>query len=168
MHGNEVKSILFVCLGNICRSPLAEGVFGQVLRERGLSLKLDSAGTRAWHVGSPPDPRSIEVARRFGIDIGAQRARRIAPEDFDDFDLILAMDETNLAELRALAPENKRIHLFLGYATGRAEEVPDPYYGVDGGFTAVYHMIRDASDMLVEKLALRASAPISGQASSIT
>jgi protein-tyrosine phosphatase len=146
MHGNEVKSILFVCLGNICRSPLAEGVFGQVLRERGLSLKLDSAGTRAWHVGSPPDP----------------------PEDFDDFDLILAMDETNLAELRALAPENKRIHLFLGYATGRAEEVPDPYYGVDGGFTAVYHMIRDASDMLVEKLALRASAPISGQASSIT
>lgn len=170
MSAKSAASILFVCLGNICRSPLAEGVMGQVLAERGLAgtVRLDSAGTGAWHVGSPPDPRSIEVAARHGIDISAQRARKVRPEDFDAFDLVLGMDASNVANLRALSRGRPNIHLFLGHALGRAIDVSDPYYGQGDGFERVYHMIREASEALVPLLAGRTvSEPNKGQASSI-
>jgi protein-tyrosine phosphatase len=149
-------SILFVCLGNICRSPLAEGVFAAVAEAagRGGEFALDSAGTGAWHVGSQPDRRSVEVAARHGIDITAQRARKIANDDFSRFDLILAMDRSNLADLRARAPADGsgRVHLFLGYAGGIERDVPDPYYGGADGFENVYLMIRDASERLLSRL----------------
>jgi protein-tyrosine phosphatase len=150
------KSILFVCLGNICRSPLAEGVFADVARQagRGGEFHLDSAGTGAWHVGSPPDRRSIAVAASYGIDITRQSARQVEPEDFSSFDLLLAMDRSNLADLRARAPEaaHDRIHLFLDYCSGLPRDVPDPYYGGPDGFENVYRMIREASESLLSRL----------------
>ncbi len=148
-------SILFVCLGNICRSPLAEGIFRQVAIEHGMADRIhtDSAGTGGWHVGSPPDSRSVEVAARYGIDISGQRCRKIRQEDFDSFDLILGMDRSNIDNLNAIAPRDTRnINLFLNYAQGVSVEVPDPYYGGPDGFDSVYHMIRDGSEALVSKL----------------
>ncbi|PWK76130.1 low molecular weight protein-tyrosine-phosphatase [Aminobacter sp. AP02] len=170
MSEKPVKSILFVCLGNICRSPLAEGVFRAVLAERGLedAYTIDSAGTGGWHAGSAPDPRSIDIAALHGIDISAQQARKVVASDFDSFDLILGMDRSNVDDLNALAPQqgSGRVALFLGHATGRAQDVPDPYYGGEDGFVAVYRMIREASEALAERLAARASVPLSGHASS--
>lgn len=149
-------SILFVCLGNICRSPLAEGVFAETARAAGResAFLIDSAGTGAWHVGSPPDPRSIEIAARNGIDISTQRARKVAPDDFERFDLILGMDSSNVADLRAHAPglRSGRIHLFLDYAGGHQRDIPDPYYGGPDGFAKVYRMIREASEAMLSKL----------------
>ncbi len=166
------RSILFVCLGNICRSPLAEGVFAAVLAERGIAqdFLLDSAGIGGWHAGSAPDPRSIAIAKTYGVDISGQKARKVAPADFSRFDLILGMDRSNVDELRALAPAvaKDRIHLFLDFAGGRAKDVPDPYYGGAEGFADVYRMIRVASEALAAKLGARGSTPASGQASSIT
>lgn len=165
------RSILFVCFGNICRSPLAEGVFAAVLAERGIAqdFVLDSAGIGGWHAGSAPDLRSIAVARTHGVDISCQKARKVAPADFLRFDLILGMDRSNVDDLHDLAPASAkdRIHLFLDFAGGRAKDVPDPYYGGEDGFSDVYRMIR-ASEALAEKLGARASAPPSGHASSIT
>lgn len=170
MSEKPVKSILFVCLGNICRSPLAEGVFRAVLAERGLDgeYTIDSAGTGGWHAGSAPDPRSIAVAAQHGIDIAAQQARKVVARDFERFDLILGMDRSNLDDLRSLAPEGsvERVELFLGQATGGPRDVPDPYYGGEDGFLAVYRMIREASEALADRLDARASTPLSGQASS--
>jgi len=166
-------AILFVCLGNICRSPLAEGVFTTVLRERGMEhlFEIDSAALGDWHVGQPPDPRSVAAAGRNGIDISSQICRQLNPEDFGRFDLIFGMDRENIRRLKLLAPEGtrERIHLFLQYALGRTEEVPDPYYEGDESFDAVYRMIREASEALADKLADRAfSVRRSGQASSTT
>ncbi|RWM03834.1 MAG: low molecular weight phosphotyrosine protein phosphatase [Mesorhizobium sp.] len=170
MSAKPIKSILFVCLGNICRSPLAEGVLRTVLadRERGEGMVLDSAATSGWEVGSAPDPRSIAVAVNHGIDISGQRARKIALADFSRFDLILGMDRSNVRDLKALAPQTARdrIHLYLDFATGSEREVPDPYYDGPEEFASVYRMIREASDALANRLDARASAPTSGQASS--
>ncbi len=170
MSEKPVKSILFVCLGNICRSPLAEGVFRAVLAERGLDgqYTIDSAGTGGWHAGSAPDPRSIAVAAEHGIDITAQQARKVVARDFERFDLILGMDRSNVDDLRALAPSGAvdRVELFLGNAKDGPKDVPDPYYGGEDGFSAVYRMIREASEALVDRLDARASLPFSGQASS--
>ncbi|MDX8479097.1 low molecular weight protein-tyrosine-phosphatase [Mesorhizobium sp. VK24D] len=170
MSAKPIKSILFVCLGNICRSPLAEGVFRAVWAERGegRGMVLDSAATSGWEVGSAPDPRSIAVATSHGIDISGQRARRIAPEDFTRFDLILGMDRSNVRDLKALAPQaaRDRIHLYLEFATGTGRDVPDPYYEDQQAFAAVYRMIREASEALAKRLEARASAPANGQASS--
>ncbi|TIT86333.1 MAG: low molecular weight phosphotyrosine protein phosphatase, partial [Mesorhizobium sp.] len=142
MSAKPIKSILFVCLGNICRSPLAEGVLRAVLAERGTGhdIVLDSAATSGWEVGSAPDPRSIAIAIRHGIDISGQRARRIAPEDFARFDLILGMDRSNVRDLKALAPQaaRDRIHLFLKFASGNQRDVPDPYYEDQQAFASVY------------------------------
>ncbi|RFC68422.1 low molecular weight protein-tyrosine-phosphatase [Mesorhizobium denitrificans] len=164
-------SVLFVCLGNICRSPLAEGLFRDAVRKRGWDNRfvIDSAGIGAWHQGSPPDPRSIAVAARYGIDISDQRARKIRPDDFERFDLVMAMDRSNVDDLRRVAePEARgRIHLFNQYALGPVRDVPDPYYGGNDGFESVYRMLREASDGLAIKLGERMSAP-SGQASSTT
>jgi protein-tyrosine phosphatase len=170
MSAKAQISVLFVCLGNICRSPLAEGVFRQALEARGISdgFVLDSAGTGAWHVGSAPDPRSIAIATQHWIDISRQKARKIVPSDFDRFDLILGMDLSNCEELVAIAPQaaRDRIHLFMDYAGMGKVEVPDPYYGGADGFLTVYRMIRDASEALAARLDWRASEAVSGQASS--
>ncbi len=147
--------ILFVCLGNICRSPLAEGIMRAVVGEAGRDsdFVIDSAGTGGWHVGSAPDPRSIAVAARNGIDIAAQRCRRIEPADFESFDLILAMDRSNLDDLLALAPAPARpkVHMFLAYASGQDKEIGDPYYGGADGFDRAYRIIRDASLSLIDR-----------------
>ena len=168
MSLKPINSILFVCLGNICRSPLAEGVFRAVWAERGRGrdMLLDSAATSGWEVGSAPDPRSIAVAMRHGIDISGQRARKVRREDFSRFDLILGMDRSNVADLKALAPARDRVHLFLEFAHGQARDVPDPYYDGPEAFTEVYRMIREPSEALATRLAARASLPDSGQASS--
>ena len=152
------KSILFVCLGNICRSPLAEGVFRSVLAERGMEddFLIDSAGMGDWHAGQAPDHRAIAVARTNGLDISAQQARAITEADFERFDLILGMDRKNIRELKEIAPDafRDKIQLFLDYAGGTGE-VPDPYFGDAAGFAEVYRMIRVASEALAAKLAGR-------------
>ncbi|RWL40893.1 low molecular weight phosphotyrosine protein phosphatase [Mesorhizobium sp. M2E.F.Ca.ET.209.01.1.1] len=169
MSIKPINSVLFVCLGNICRSPLAEGVFRTVWAERGRGrvMLLDSAGTGGWHAGQEPDRRSIAVAARHGVDISGQRARKVLPEDFARFDLILGMDRANARDLKALAPSaaRDRIHLYLDFATGKAADVPDPYYDGAEAFAAVYRMIREASEALAKRLEASVS-PTSGQASS--
>ena len=170
MSAKAQISVLFVCLGNICRSPLAEGVFRRRWRRAASATgsPSNSAGTGAWHVGSAPDPRSIAIATQHWIDISRQKARKIVPSDFERFDLILGMDLSNCEELLAIAPQDARdrIHLFMDYAGMGKVEVPDPYYGGADGFLTVYRMIRDASEALAARLDWRASEPASGQASS--
>ncbi|MBO6718826.1 MAG: low molecular weight phosphotyrosine protein phosphatase [Rhizobiaceae bacterium] len=161
MPAKPPNSILFVCLGNICRSPLAEGVFKSVINETGADIVVDSAGTGAWHIGNPPDPRSIAVAAKHGIDIATQRARQLHPSDFERFDLLLGLDRSNVSALRTRAPGDARgrVHLFLEYAGMGPLDVPDPYYGGDDGFETVYRMIREASEGLSAKLGARAASP---------
>jgi protein-tyrosine phosphatase len=149
--------VLFVCLGNICRSPTAEGVFRAVLAREAPDLKVevDSAGTAAYHVGEPPDQRTQAAARRRGYDLSALRARSVEPADFERFDLILAMDAENAANLRRRAPRDKRdrVKLFLEFAADvDDEEVPDPYYGGASGFERVLDLVEAASRGLVEYL----------------
>ncbi|SEO52695.1 low molecular weight protein-tyrosine-phosphatase [Aquisalimonas asiatica] len=146
--------VLFVCLGNICRSPSAEGVFRHMLAEQGLDhvIETDSAGTHAYHVGNPPDQRSQIAARKRGVDIGDLRARQVNRSDFEYFDYVLAMDRSNLEILLAEAPERYRskVRLFLEYASDAEEdEVPDPYYGGDRGFEHVLDLIGEASSGLL-------------------
>lgn len=150
-----MTSVLFVCLGNICRSPLAEGVFRHTVEQAGHSenFLIDSAGTGNWHRGSPPDPRSVGVAASNGIDISNLRARQVEQDDFDRFDLILAMDRDNLASLRRMsgAKQTARIRLFLE----RPErDVPDPYYGGEDGFQNVYELVKSGCLGLLEELRL--------------
>jgi protein-tyrosine phosphatase len=152
--------ILFCCMGNICRSPSAEGVFRQLLAARAphLSIEVDSAGTHGYHVGDPPDRRSIAAALRRGIDLSSLRARRIEAGDFERFDLILAMDEDNLHELRQLAPAHARgrIRLMMEYAPNAASRaVPDPYYGGAQGFEAVLDLLEEAAEGLLEEVLQR-------------
>lgn len=148
--------LLFVCLGNICRSPLAEGVFSQVALARGLAATVDSAGTSNWHVGRAPDVRSQEIAARYGLDIRQQRARQIAEADFTRFDLILAMDEDNLRELqrRSESAGRARLALMLDYAPQLGlRSVPDPYYGTLEDFEETYRLVLAASEGLAAHLA---------------
>ncbi|MEO5758163.1 MAG: low molecular weight protein-tyrosine-phosphatase [Mesorhizobium sp.] len=170
MRAKPVKSILFVCLGNICRSPLAEGVFRAVLAERVLDrgILLDSAGTGGWHAGSAPDPRSIAIAARHGVDISGQKARKVVADDFSRFDLILGMDRANVRDLMEIAPaaQRGRVQLFLECAEGKIRDVPDPYYDGAEAFTSVYRMVREASEALATRLEALVSLPVSGQASS--
>jgi protein-tyrosine phosphatase len=163
--------VLFVCLGNICRSPLAEGVFRAVVAQRGAEDRflVDSAGTGGWHVGSAPDPRSVRIAADHGIDIATQTCRRVTDADFERFDLILGMDRSNVAELILLAPPHacQRVRLFHELATGEACEIPDPYYRGQDGFLHVYRMVRDASEALADRLECRTDSDLPrGQASS--
>lgn len=153
--------ILFVCLGNICRSPLAEGVLRALAAREGLASEIfvDSAGTGAWHIGDPPDRRSIAVARRHGIDISGLRARKVSRADFETFDLILGMDRENVRTLRQLASADRedRISLFLEYAAGRDQDVPDPYYDGPEAFERLYQMLDAGCSSLLERLDERAS-----------
>jgi protein-tyrosine phosphatase len=147
-----MTSVLFVCLGNICRSPLAEGVFRTTVEKAGLSDRflIDSAGTGGWHAGDPPDPRSIEVAARHGIDLTAQRARQVTDRDFEKFSIILAMDSDNLSTLKSRTRKgHPGLRLFLN---SPPTNVPDPYYGGEDGFEQVYQMIVGGSQTLLNSL----------------
>ena len=149
-------SVLFVCMGNICRSPTAEGVFRHYVRESGLieAIYIDSAGTHAYHTGEPPDRRAQAAAERRGFELGGIRARRVDDEDFDRFDLVLAMDKLNHVTLleRAPAQHHEKIRLFLEYSSGKERDVPDPYYGGATGFERVLDLVEDASNGLLEAL----------------
>jgi protein-tyrosine phosphatase len=152
-----VKRILFVCLGNICRSPTAEAVFRSIVEREApdLAVEVDSAGTAGYHIGEPPDLRTQAAARRRGYDLSALRARVVERGDFDRFDLILAMDAANAAELRRRAPASRRerVKLFLEFARDLDDtEVPDPYYGGSSGFERVLDLVEAASRGLVEHL----------------
>jgi protein-tyrosine phosphatase len=150
-----VVRILFVCMGNICRSPLAQGVFENVLRREGLEYEVfvDSAGTGAWHVGSPPDERAQKSAGLRGLDLSSQRARRITPEDCDAFDYILTMDEDNYFVAASLCRGRAVVRPFLDFAVDSPEgEVPDPYYGGPDGFERVLDLVEEASEGLLEDI----------------
>jgi len=149
--------VLFVCLGNICRSPTAEGVLRQLLARTApdLPVQIDSAATGDYHMGSPPDTRSQRAAKKRGIDISNLRARQIRAEDFDRFDLILAMDETNLRDLRALQPAGSAatLRLFMDYAKDQQRaDVPDPYMGKERDFETVLDLAEAASRGLIAAL----------------
>ncbi len=152
-----MTSILFVCLGNICRSPLAEGIFRHQAEKMGVAdqFELDSAGCGGWHAGEPPDRRSIAVAARHGVAIDTQRGRKIAPEDFNRFDLILGLDRDNVAHLMQMRPRDShaKVALYLEEALGKAKSVPDPYYGNDADFEAVFALCETASAGLLKRLA---------------
>jgi protein-tyrosine phosphatase len=155
----SAMKILFVCLGNICRSPMAEGIMRHMAREAGLEgrVKIDSAGTGSWHVGNPPDARAVQTLRRErGIDIADLRARQVEPEDLARFDFVLAMDRANLRGLERLPASGAAVtrpRLFLDFARGVAtREVPDPYYGGDDGFLRVLDLIEAGCAGLVEKV----------------
>jgi protein-tyrosine phosphatase len=155
--GLKRKRVLFVCLGNICRSPTAEGVLRHLAAKEapGLALDIDSAGTADYHIGAPPDPRSQRAALKRGIDISGLQARQVAADDFACFDLILAMDAENLRELRALQPRNSRaaVQLFLEYAPDLGlRDVPDPYYRDAAAFEEVLDLTTAASRGLLAAL----------------
>jgi protein-tyrosine phosphatase len=152
--------VLFVCMGNICRSPTAHGVFRHLIDSRNLSdwIEIDSAGTHAYHIGEPPDQRAQSTASQRGVQLDDLRARRVAERDFDSFDYILAMDEDNYANLMSLCPEHARdkVYLFLSFAPHlKRREVPDPYYGGLKGFENVFAMIEDASNGLLQDIEKR-------------
>lgn len=155
-----MTKILFVCLGNICRSPTAHGVFEGKLKDAALpDIEIESAGTGSWHVGDPPDERAIAAALSRGYDLSYIRARQVKPTDFEYYDYILAMDKDNLRNLRAMAPRNHKAHLalFLSYAQNPHEnEVPDPYYGGADGFDYVLDLVEAASEGLLEHLCAKA------------
>jgi protein-tyrosine phosphatase len=151
-------SVLMVCLGNICRSPLAEGALRYHAERLGLDIVVDSAGTGDWHIGHPPDVRAIEVAQRLGgLDISRLRARQVKREDFHRFDHVLAMDASNLRNLRAMRPSDGKatLALLLDHLPGReAEAVADPYYGDVADFEACWHDVRAATARLADQLSL--------------
>ncbi|WP_223453163.1 MULTISPECIES: low molecular weight protein-tyrosine-phosphatase [unclassified Pseudomonas] len=150
--------VLFVCLGNICRSPTAEGVLRHKLREAGLAdqVEVASAGTGDWHVGRAPDKRSQAVAKQRGYDLSMQRAQQVTRADFSTYDLILAMDNSNLSDLMALQPAKGKskaeLDLFLRRYQSQVDEVPDPYYDGNQGFEQVLDLIESACDRLVIEL----------------
>ncbi|MBL4570893.1 MAG: low molecular weight phosphotyrosine protein phosphatase [Alcanivorax sp.] len=150
-------SVLFVCLGNICRSPTAEAVFREHVIAAGLEeqIRIDSAGTGDWHIGRAPDPRTREAAARRGYQMDALRARQVSPQDFYEFDVVLAMDNANLADLQAMQPSDVTVTLgrFLDYSSeASVREVPDPYYGGEDGFDRVLDLIEGGAEGLLDSL----------------
>ncbi len=147
-------SVLFVCLGNICRSPTAEGVFRRVCQEQGVAdqIRIDSAGTASWHAGKPPDGRAVLAAKKRRVDISGLRARQATAADFYNFDFVIAMDDSNVEDLEILRPvdASAELHRFLAFAGSDAPpDVPDPYYGGDEGFEQVLDLITEASTGLL-------------------
>jgi len=144
-----------VCLGNICRSPLAEGILRHQTSQKDLTWNIDSAGTGAWHAGEKPDPRSIDVARKNGVDITDQRARQFIPIDFDRFDKIYVMDAENYKNVLALAPHDlarEKVQMIMNTVyPNENRRVPDPYYGGKSGFDDVYQMLDDACKAIIKK-----------------
>lgn len=143
-------NILFVCMGNICRSPSAEGFFARVLQQSAYKdrVSIDSAGTHSYHIGHAPDQRAVETAANFGVAIGHLRARKVSEVDFQNYDLIVAMDRSNFADLRAIQPSDStaRLKMMMEYhPQGHPEEVPDPYYGGIDGFTYMCELLQSAT-----------------------
>lgn len=152
MNSARLPSVLFVCLGNICRSPLAEGAFRAAAEEAGLAVHADSAGTGNWHVGEPPDPRAIATGARHGVDISFYRARQIAADDFHRFSHIFALDHENLTNIRRVAPRDAtaQIGLLMDVVPGaQGEAVADPYFGDEAGFEATWADVAAAAQALV-------------------
>jgi protein-tyrosine phosphatase len=154
---DKMIRVLFVCMGNICRSPTAQGVFRHLVEREGLDhlIATDSAGTIDYHAGKPPDRRARETAQRRGLDLSDLRARQAKAADFDTFDYVIAMDRDNYADLRRLCPEGQeaKLHLFMDFAPHlEAREVPDPYYGGPAGFDRVFDMVEQASLGLLERI----------------
>lgn len=152
-----MKRILFVCMGNICRSPTAEGVTYNLIKNKKIEhyFNVDSAGTHSYHIGEQPDPRTCAAAMKRGIDLSGLRARRVVPEDFERFDLLLAMDHDNLKYLKrgAQPGHHGKLGLFMSYASKfDIDEMPDPYYGGEQGFDLVLDMAEDAAHGLLEAL----------------
>jgi protein-tyrosine phosphatase len=149
--------ILMVCLGNICRSPLAEGILRSKLEVHMDGLHIDSAGTGGWHAGEPPDRRSVTVAQQNGLDISKQRARKLIKEDLENFDVIFAMDRSNLNDILSMAePEHvDKIHLFLEFAGLGKQDVPDPWHGDASDFESVFRLLSQASELATPKLLIR-------------
>ncbi len=163
MHGGiEHKiGVLFVCLGNICRSPIAEGAFRELARERGFACLVDSAGTASYHLGSPPDPRAIAAAARHGVDISGQAARQIERDDFYRFTHIVALDRANLEGIRSRAPRDAtaQYSMLLDAVEGRTgEPVADPYYGDDAAFDAAWDVISEGVEAWLTRLVREAEA----------
>jgi protein-tyrosine phosphatase len=150
----QSTSVLFVCLGNICRSPTAEAVFKHKAAEAGLDLFIDSAGTHGYHIGNPPDKRSQAAGVERGYSFKGLKCRRVQESDFEEFDYILAMDESNLTNLHGMCPAqyHEKVRLFLDFCDEDEKEVPDPYYGGKKGFELVLDLIESASDGLVEHI----------------
>lgn len=149
--------VLFVCLGNICRSPTAEGVFQKLVTDAGLTkrIQIDSAGTASWHQGREPDPRTVAAAKRRNIDLSVLRARAVKTSDFNEFDYVLAMDKNNLSDLQQLKPADYAGHLGLFLAFGSQSEyleVPDPYHGGSEGFELVLDLVEDAAAGLLASI----------------
>ena len=149
-------SVLFVCLGNICRSPLAEAAFRREAERLGMAVRIDSAGTGDWHVGRPPDPRAAAVAAKNGIDVSRLRARQVSPADFYEFSHIIALDAQNLADLRAMQPANgtAELSLLLDHVEGRqGDPVADPYYGEAEHFDQTWRDVTEGAEALARKIA---------------
>lgn len=149
-----MKNVLFVCLGNICRSPAAEGVLRAMAAERGVDVNIESAGTGGWHAGDPPDARMMKAAAKRGVDISYQRARQVDLSDFYQFDYLLAMDLSNHTDLLEMAPPNRTcdIRLFLDFANCETRETPDPYYGGADGFERVLDLIELGAEGFLDHL----------------
>jgi protein-tyrosine phosphatase len=157
MNNSERVKVLFVCMGNICRSPTAQGVFRDMVDRQGLSdyISTDSAGTIDYHAGSKPDRRARETAVKRGLDLSDLRARIVTSDDFEHFDYVIAMDRSNYSDLEALCPPGRedRLHMFLDFAPHQpVREVPDPYYGGVAGFDRVFDLVEEASKGLLEKI----------------
>lgn len=146
--------ILMVCLGNICRSPLAEGILRHKVEQHHLSWQIDSAGTSGWHSGEAPDKRSIEIASKNGIDISKQHSRKLYGFDLEEFDIIYAMDKSNYNDIVSMAKnesERLKVKLILNEIAPHNNEVPDPYYGDENGFENVFNMLNKACDAIIAK-----------------
>ena len=147
-------SVLFLCLGNICRSPLAEAMFLHKINERGIAdrFHVDSAGTGSWHVGEPPDPRMREVAERFGVKM-VSRARQIRPSDLEEFDYILCADEQNQRDVVRMGARAEQARLILEFdQSNKVKEIPDPYYGGDEGFDRVFRLVETGCEAIIDQL----------------
>lgn len=151
----EINSVLFICMGNLCRSPSAEAVFRHKITEQGIDLTIDSAGTSGSHVREKPDHRAVKAGEARGYSFDKLRARKVTAQDFSEFDMVIAMDKDNIRELKKVAPaeQHHKIVLFLDFADSFDDsEVPDPYYGGARGFQLVLDMLEAASEGLIDKL----------------
>lgn len=152
-------AVLMVCTGNICRSPTADGLLRHALQVAGLAsrVQVDSAGTHDYHIGDPPDRRSVATAQRYGVDLAELRARQVTKADFESFDLVLAMDDGHYRQLLRLCPPQyrDRVKLYLSYAPQFGRDVPDPYYGKGDGFEKVWQMCQAVTDALVADIRSR-------------